>query len=228
MQAFKDLGFLESVDSIKLEDWRSFTRTALQQRTNTTIPSDDRSLYAAVYERVGADHIGSVWEALEKLGLVPSAAPTVSTMPSVPPVTLPPIDLLAAHLAHMLRYSAGERDLVVLAHEVIARTSDGTGVEVHTSKLMVYGDEHASAMARTVGLPVALATREVLKGSVSARGVCGPTAQAAEAVWKGVLNGLEQAGIGMREETHLIRGTKAGGMVDTLVKGLKSSDSLSA
>jgi alpha-aminoadipic semialdehyde synthase len=68
---------------------------------------------------------------------------------------------------------------------------------VHTSTLTAYGDARASAMARTVGLPVAFAAGRVLDGAVRATGVCGPTAD--EAVWRGVLEGLEGSGLGVRE-----------------------------
>jgi len=90
-----------------------------------------------------------------------------------------------------------ERDLVLLHHEIVARDCH-TGLEqVHTSTLTAYGDARASAMARTVGLPVAFAAQRVLDGAVRATGVCGPTAD--EAVWKGVLEGLESRGLGVRE-----------------------------
>jgi len=52
-------------------------------------------------------------------------------------------------------------------------------------------------MARMVGLPVAFAAQRVLDGAISARGVCGPTED--EAVWRGVLEGLEGRGLGVRE-----------------------------
>ena len=52
-------------------------------------------------------------------------------------------------------------------------------------------------MSRTVGLPLAFAVRAVLDGAVTTRGVCGPGAEAA--IWKRVLAGLEEAGLGMRE-----------------------------
>ena len=74
-------------------------------------------------------------------------------------------------------------------------------------------------MARTVGLPVALAAAQVLAGKVHVRGVRGPTAE--EGIWSSVLSGLEERGLGMRE------GTPHGkGMESVLVRGLlKTLDS---
>ncbi|VDC06971.1 unnamed protein product [Peniophora sp. CBMAI 1063] len=223
MQSFKDAGFLESIDTIAVENWSSFTHAALSLKTGVPIPSDERSLLAALSERLGAERAEVAWDALQKLGLVPSStSPMASAVdaPKPPRSPLPPVDLLAAYLAHTLRYGPGERDLVVLAHEVLAASPSGDSLEVHTSRLTVYGDEKATAMARTVGLPVAFATRAVLSGAVRTRGVAGPTAD--NAVWKGVLEGLERVGLGMREDVRRVPTTSTG-IVGTLALGLQST-----
>jgi alpha-aminoadipic semialdehyde synthase len=84
-------------------------------------------------------------------------------------------------LAHKLRYLPGERDMVILAHEVVteplgtATSSTTHNQEVHKSTLIAYGEPNgSSAMARTVGLPLASATLHVLDGDVSIRGVAAP------------------------------------------------------
>lgn len=128
---------------------------------------------------------------------------------------MPPADLLAIHLAHALRYLPNERDLVILSHEVVARSSTGSpDEEIHTSDLVVYGDNKATAMARTVGLPVAFAALQILDGKVGVRGVQGPTAEAS--LWKGVLEGLEGRGLGVREGVR-----RGAGMKRVLDEGLK-------
>lgn len=223
MQSFKDLGFLESVDSIRVEDWSAFTRAALSLKSGAPIPSDERSLRSAINECLGVERTDAAWDALQKLGLIPSPLPPMTSAldtPEPPRSPLPPADLLAVHLAHALRYVPGERDLVVLAHEVLAASPSGHELEVHTSRLTVYGDDKATAMARTVGLPVAFATRAVLSGAVRTRGVAGPTAD--NAIWKGVLEGLERVGLGMREDVRRVP-TASTGIVSTLALGLKST-----
>ena len=75
-------------------------------------------------------------------------------------------------------------------------------------------------MARTVGLPVAFATRAVLSGKVHTRGVAGPTAD--DGIWKGVLEGLERVGLGMREDVRRVP-TSSTGIVGTLALGLRST-----
>ena len=137
----------------------------------------------------------------------------------IPMAPTAPIDLFTAVLAHKLRYMPGERDLVILHHEIVARPATIPGYapveeeEVHTSSLVTYGNSRASAMARTVGLPLAFAVRAVLDGTVRARGVHGPGIE--EAVWGRVLAGLEEKGLGMRETVMRRKVAGGGGLVES-------------
>lgn len=86
--------------------------------------------------------------------------------------------------------------MVVLSHEIVASSQDSSQSEVHTSSLIAVGDSKASAMARCVGLPVAIAALHVLDGGVKLRGVHGPTDRQ---IYEHMLPRLEEAGLGMRE-----------------------------
>jgi alpha-aminoadipic semialdehyde synthase len=131
-------------------------------------------------------------------------------MPSQPTT---PIELFTTLLAHKLRYEPHERDMVVLHHELVAKSAEADAVEeIHTSSLIVYGTEAGSAMSRCVGLPVAFATLQVLDGHVRARGVVGPTDKS---VYGSVLRGLEEVGLGMTERVR-----HGMGMEGILVAGL--------
>jgi alpha-aminoadipic semialdehyde synthase len=206
MHSFGTIGLLESSKTIVLDRWPSLTRLALEQKFNITIPDNDLpSLKSALATVLPPSRIPALLQALTWLHLIPSASAS-STLPELelllPPrrhanAPIPPADALAAHLAHALRYAPHERDLVLLHHEIVARDRRTGTEQVHTSTLTAYGDARASAMARTVGLPVAFAAGRVLDGAVRATGVCGPTAD--EAVWRGVLEGLEGCGLGVRE-----------------------------
>lgn len=117
---------------------------------------------------------------------------------------MPALDLFALLLAHKLRYEPHERDMVFLSHELISRprsagpSTDG-GEEIHTSSLIVRGTLEHSAMALTVGLPIAFAALRILDGEVCVRGVAGPTADVG--LYKSILRDLETVGLGMREST---------------------------
>jgi alpha-aminoadipic semialdehyde synthase len=207
MHSFSAIGLLESSKTIVLDRWSSLIRLSLEQKLGLSIPKDDLpSLKSALSSVLPADRIQTLLEALDWLHLIPTtcaSSPSPSSSPATPPpaprqtAPITPVDALALYLAHTLRYAQNERDLVLLHHEIVARDPRSGAEQVHTSTLTAYGDARASAMARTVGLPVAFAAQRVLDGAVRATGVCGPTAD--EAVWKGVLEGLESRGLGIRE-----------------------------
>jgi len=71
-----------------------------------------------------------------------------------------------------------------------------------TSTLIEYGQPGGySAMARTVGLPVAVATELVLNGTIRSRGVLGPLGRE---IYSPVLKRLEGLGICFKEQVSLV------------------------
>lgn len=199
VDAFKSLGLLEPTVAIQPAAWNDLTRSALEVQLKTSIPNDPASIQSAIADLVGEPHRDETLDALRTFGILygvgKDIAPPSAVIPRNPTA---PLDLFAAVLADKLRYNPGERDLVLLYHEIVAQSASTGEEELHTSSLVAYGDERASAMARTVGLPLAFAVRSVLDGSVHARGVCGPGAD--KAVWTNVLQGLQRVGLGMQEK----------------------------
>jgi len=89
----------------------------------------------------------------------------------IPAETDTPVKLFAALLQEKLQYQAGERDMVVLRHRFESFFPDGKG-ERAVSTLIDYGNPGGdSAMARTVGLPVAAAAKLVLAGEIRLQGL---------------------------------------------------------
>jgi alpha-aminoadipic semialdehyde synthase len=223
MHSFGAIGLLESSKPILLDHWSSLTRLALEQKLGVSIPEGDlASLKSAITSVLPSSSISSLFEALDWLHLVPTAGafpPASGHLIPVPRHSLPPADALALYLAHALCYTSHERDLVLLHHEIVARNRSGAE-EVHTSTLTAYGNARGSAMAHTVGLPVAFAALRVLDGSVHATGVRGPTAE--EAVWRGVLEGLESKGFGVKESVR-----SAPSMEGVLAAGLQRTSTAS-
>lgn len=191
MDAFKSIGLLDTEAPFAIDNWSSLIRITLKRRLGINIASDD---LASVLKDVIPEttDVHQLQTALEYLSLVPSSSLT----PPVPKYSATPIDHFANLLAQKLRYEPGERDLVILNHEIISQDVSGRE-EVHSSSLITYGGSEASAMARCVGLPVAFAALRVLDGRITARGVCGPAIE--ENLWRGVLDSLEEAGLGMKE-----------------------------
>jgi saccharopine dehydrogenase (NADP+, L-glutamate forming) len=85
-----------------------------------------------------------------------------------------PLDTLCATLEELMQYEEGERDLVALQHKFGIEWADGT-TETRTSTLIDYGVPGGySSMAKLVGVPCAVATQQILNGTLSKRGLLAP------------------------------------------------------
>lgn len=115
---------------------------------------------------------------------------------------LPPqrtiLDVLAVRMQEKLQYAPGERDMVVLLHDFVAEYPDRR--ERIRSWLVDFGIPHGdTAMARTVGLPAAIATRLILQGVIRLTGVHIPVLPE---VYQPVLAELEEKGIRVEERVE--------------------------
>jgi saccharopine dehydrogenase-like NADP-dependent oxidoreductase len=114
-------------------------------------------------------------------------------------------DTSAAMLVHLLKnrlpLTRGTRDMVVLVHELDVEYPDGDrAAERIRSTLVVEGEPDGfTAMSRTVGLPVAIATRLLLRGELSLTGTLIPTHPS---IFAPVLREIEQAGLRFTETTR--------------------------
>ncbi|KAF6741180.1 Saccharopine dehydrogenase-domain-containing protein [Ephemerocybe angulata] len=241
MGSFQALGLLDSTHiTLKGKGWADLVPAALHAKytaanSNAGLGMKSGSRHNEIGPRIHdvlpRAALPDALDALHWLGLIPSSplintsrwAPSANAgMPALPKGSkegsgTTPLDAFAALLAHKLAYAPGERDMVVLSHEIIASASPSAShshisgdsqksnergraqdtESVFTSSLIAYGDAHSSAMSRTVGLPVAIAALRVAAGHVPVRGVAGPVAH--ESVWGAVLEGMERVGLGMVE-----------------------------
>ncbi|PNS18612.1 Saccharopine dehydrogenase [Sphaceloma murrayae] len=110
-----------------------------------------------------------------------------------------PLDTLCATLEKKMQYEEGERDFVLLQHKFGITHANGAK-EVRTSTLCEYGDPKGySAMAKLVGVPCAVAVKQVLNGTIKDRGVLAPMdPRIAESLR---IELAEKYGIEMKEKT---------------------------
>jgi saccharopine dehydrogenase (NADP+, L-glutamate forming) len=111
------------------------------------------------------------------------------------------VETLSGALAHLLqrrlRLPPGGRDMIVLMHDLVVSYHGRPGRERVTSTLVEYGERGGTtAMARTVGLPAALATRAVLDGELDQVGCHIPTDRT---IYEPLLAELEREGVCFRE-----------------------------
>ena len=109
-------------------------------------------------------------------------------------------DVLLAQMMEKLKYEQGERDMVVLQDELVAQYPDQRPEEKITSTLTEYGIPGGdSAVARTVGLPAAIAAKLILQGEINLTGVHIPVSPT---IYEPVLEELEQQGIIFNETVN--------------------------
>ncbi len=151
--------------------------------------SGGNHLPEAVARRLGVARDSlPVW-ALEWLGL--TSDEPVEASP------LAPLDFLSQRMQAKLAYRPGERDMIVLKHELIAEYPDRSR-ELLTSRMVEFGyPDGDTAMARTVSLPVAIAARLILEGKIERTGVARPITPD---IYLPVLAELEELGIVCQEE----------------------------
>ncbi|MBN1262159.1 MAG: saccharopine dehydrogenase, partial [Anaerolineae bacterium] len=105
------------------------------------------------------------------------------------------IDVLTEMMLSRMGYEEGERDWLVMHHEFVAEYPDHK--DYITSTMLDYGIPNGdTSMARTVGLPAAIATRMILDGTIDRKGVVIPVTPD---IYEPVMEELEAIGIRFEE-----------------------------
>ena len=89
-----------------------------------------------------------------------------------------------------------DKDMIVMQHQFIYEI-DGKERELHSSFVLIGEDQTYTGMAKSVGLPVGIATKLILNGEIKLTGVKVPVSKD---IYKPVLEELEQYGIKFIEE----------------------------
>ena len=104
-------------------------------------------------------------------------------------------------LQEKLAYEEGERDMVLMQHEFGITYDDERPDEVKTSSMLLYGEPHGdTAMAKTVGLTIAVGAELVLGGAGKGGGILIPTTPE---LYNPGLDMLAKEGLIFNEQTRL-------------------------
>ena len=100
-------------------------------------------------------------------------------------------DILQFALEKKLTLGPADKDMIVMMHEVKFKVRDRESAV--TSSLIVKGEDHVrTAMAKTVGLPLGIAAKLILNGTIQLKGLHIPIKKE---IYKPVLDELELHGI---------------------------------
>jgi len=107
-----------------------------------------------------------------------------------------PAEILLNLLESKWKMENGDLDLVVMQHKFEYNLNGKT--ETHISSLSVKGEnETATAMSKTVGLPMAIASKLILNGKIMTKGVAIPVVSE---IYEPVLNELIEHNVVFKEE----------------------------
>ena len=104
-----------------------------------------------------------------------------------------PAQVLEHILKKKWQLSPGDKDMIAMWHKFTYRDRDTGEIKEKTASLIVLGDDKVhTAMAKTVGLPLAIASKMILTEEIKLTGVYIPTSRE---IYEPVLKELEDYGI---------------------------------
>ncbi len=157
MKKMVDLGLLDEEE----KEWDGLTYKNFIRRLMGS-PAEE-NIQKALSVHLGIEEDSDIIKRFEWLGLLSDESIPVSKGSA--------LDILGARMLEKLQYEEGERDMIILQHQFLASYPDGNKEKI-TSTLIDYGIPNGdSSMARTVGLPAAIATRLILEGKIEMPGV---------------------------------------------------------
>ena len=152
-------------------------------------------------ETFGSDYLGN-WEEEDSSFLFFSrpAAEQIEGLLAAQPIEIESgslMDMLADRMQKTLAYKPGERDMLLMRHDITFEYDGGQRKERITAIMVDFGIPNGdSSMARTVSLPAAIGTRMLLEDKIRLRGVQIPIVAD---IYNPVLDELERLGIGFKE-----------------------------
>lgn len=152
--------------------------------------SEAESVEHKLYRYMHIDQDSNIIEKLQWLGIFDDTPVGIKNAT--------PAQILEHILSKKWRLEPDDKDLIVMWHKFVYQDNHKTTPVTLTSSLAVTGENsNNTAMAKTVGLPIGIATKLILNGKIKVKGVRIPTEKE---VYEPVLNELKDYGIAFREK----------------------------
>jgi saccharopine dehydrogenase (NADP+, L-glutamate forming)/spermidine synthase len=191
---FRNVGWCETLRSVVKLGWLSdepvggFTGKTYGELTRKLIGAKSGSdLTIEVASFLGLKPYSAVIKRLEWLGLLGNE--------ELPEDKNNPLDYLNIISLKKMSMGKNDKDMVVMLHEFVAQYQDKK--EYITSTLLDYGIAGGeTSVARTVGIPAAIAVKLILQGKIEEKGVHIPIVPE---IYNPILDELEEIGIKFEE-----------------------------
>ena len=182
---FVQLGMTD--DTYKIEDsenmsYRDFTNLFLAYS-----PTDSVELKLRSYLKIDQDDV--MWEKLLELDIF-------NPSKKIGLKNATPAQMLQKILSDKWTLSKDDKDMIIM-HHIFGYELDGKKQQIESS-MVTYGENQTyTAMAKTVGLPVAIAALKILNGEIKTPGVQRPISKE---IYKPILKELESFGVSFKEK----------------------------
>lgn len=181
---FVQLGMTD--DSYQIEDSENMTYRDFINSFLAYHPTDSVELKLRHYLKIDQDDI--IWDKLMELDLFsPKKVELVSATPA---------QILQKILMDSWTLEEDDKDMIVMCHK-FGYEYKGEQRQIESQMVVLGDDQTYTAMAKTVGLPVAIATLKILNGEITKTGVLIPIDKN---VYEPILKELEDYGIVFTEK----------------------------
>ncbi|MES2559740.1 MAG: saccharopine dehydrogenase C-terminal domain-containing protein [Bacteroidota bacterium] len=138
-------------------------KLTLREWVNAFVPGTDiTKLESRICQYLTIEATSESFQKLQWLGILSDVKITLTEAT--------PAQILQQVLQHKWKLNAGELDMIVMKHQIDLRI-ENADLRIE-SELVVKGeDEVLTAMAKTVGLPMAIAAKLILQNKIQSRGV---------------------------------------------------------
>ena len=130
-----------------------------------------------------------IWEKLEYTGIFSSEKIGLKNAT--------PAQILQHILEKKWKLKEHDKDMIVMFHKFHYVDTQNKMNELHSYLVVEGSEQHRTAMAKTVGLPIGIVTKMILEGAIQQRGVLVPVHQE---VYLPLLNELKNYGINFTEK----------------------------
>ncbi len=195
---FVQLGM--TADDYILQDSETMSYRAFTNSFLPYSPTDSVELKLRHYLKIDQDDI--IWDKLLEIDIF-----NAEKMIGIPKAT--PAQALQKILMDTWSLESQDKDMLVMYHKFGYEDSNGKRKQIDSTMVSVGENQMYTAMAKTVGLPVAIATLKILNQQITTTGVLIPTQKE---VYEPILKELEGYGIQFKETTCEYKGYNPDGV----------------
>lgn len=188
---FVKLGLTDDTCTIEASDNLTY-----KQLLNSYLPSGNQSVKQKLIDFMGKEMDAETLSKIEWLELLSDKKINFQRHTNM---AVSPAQLLLDLLEEKWKLKKDDKDMVVMQHQFEYKTKQGENKKIISSLLVKGTDQTYTAMAKTVGLPLAIVTKLILQNKITATGVAIPVIKE---IYEPLLFELESLGVKFEEKEY--------------------------